>query len=270
MHMHRMLVAACALMLCACSLLLGDGLTGGDMPPSGSDGAIAPDSGDGGIVDDAHQDATADAAPRGLRFRASSKLVSTTRSNSFVLQQPAGTQPGDLLWVAVSALWDYAITPPSGFVQVTIDAYATCGGAGGGGGWALYVFSHVATANEPSSYTFTIGGLSEDLSAVMLALDGVAPDGALPLSDGLSRIAANPFAPPPVVAPPQETYALATFTERGGGTWPASPNMTRFTATTTISVFGRLAAASQSFDFGALTSTPDGCGQAHVALLRMK
>jgi hypothetical protein len=63
---------------------------------------------------------------------------------------------------------------------------------------------------------------------------------------------------------------LAVFTERFGAVWATPANATPFTASSAISVFGRVAPANQPFDFGPSTSTPDGCGQAHVALFRIK
>lgn len=257
---------ALALVPCACTLLLdGEALTsGGALDPPPPDAATTAEAGDGGAADDADA-----GAARGLRFRATSKLTTSARAGSFVLDKPVGTQPGDLLWVVVSEFWDYAITPPAGFIQVASDYNDACGPPSNGG-WSLYTYSHIATADEPATYVFAIGGQSEGLSALVLALEGVAPNGAAPVSDGTRRIAANPFVPPAVATPPEDTYALAVFTQRGGGVWATPSDATPFAASSAMSVFGRIAPATQPLDFGASTSTPDGCGQAHVALFRMK
>lgn len=264
---RRLVIGATALLPCACSLLLDDGLSDGDGP------TMVPEAGrdasDGNASDaDAAPGTDADAASRGLRFRAASKATVSVNAPSFVLEKPAGTVAGDLLWVVQAGSWDREITPPSGFKEVLRDFHDTCGPPGEGG-WQLSIFAHVATATEPASYTFTAYRF-ERHSAIMLALDGADPNGWPVVSDGARHISANPFAPPSISTPPEDTYALATFTARFAGDFTTPPSATSLTASSALALFSRAAPAGQSFDFGPSTSTPDVCGLAHVALIRLR
>lgn len=201
-----------------------------------------------------------------MRLRASTKTQKAKTPDTFVLDRPAGTQAGDLLWVAFWQSYQAWTKPPPGFDEL-LSQFTLCGT----GGSTLQLFSHVATANEPASYTFTLTR-SEVISAVMAAFSGVATDEPPMVADNAREVVANPFAPPTMPPLPYETYALSTLwlLDKPSAAVTTPPGSTLLAATGGVAMFGRTAAADQAFDFGPSVATPDGCGWAHVALLRVR
>jgi hypothetical protein len=263
MRMRHTLAAAVAFTACACSLLVGDGLSGGEDPsaPAGDAGSTV-DAGNAAEASSPVADAAdADAAVRGVRFRSSSK---SQGSGTLSFDRPAGTRAGDLMWAAIWSESSNSITPPTGFSLVGAYSDPSCGN-----GVVSAIFLRVASASEPLTYSSTVNGVSA--AGVLALLDGVATNDVPVVNDALQRISGSSYSPPTIQTPSYETYALATLLNPGqiAATWTTPPGATPLVASNGVAMFVRPAAANQAVDFGASTSS-GGCGLAHIALLLVR
>lgn len=128
-----------------------------------------------------------------VKFRSASSAANVT-ATSVVVPAPSGRTTGDFLLAAVSTRGAPTITPPSGWTLVRQDVNGTTG--------RQAVYSHVATASDPASYTFT---LSSSQAGAATVLDYTGANAAKPVdaSGGLVATAASKN----VIAPSVTTTA---------------------------------------------------------------
>jgi RHS repeat-associated protein len=87
--------------------------------------------------------------PPAVAFRAQSTNNNGLQATSLTINQPAGTQPGDLLLAFIYSQNGVAAITPSGWTSV--------GGPTSNGGHMGQVFYHLATASDPASWSWTYG-----------------------------------------------------------------------------------------------------------------
>ena len=111
----------------------------------------------------------------GVRIVSSSSAQVPTASE-LVLDAPTGVLPGDLLVAAVSVRGQPAISAPSGWQRVRIDANGTIA--------ELATYVHVADVTEPTSYGWTFSR-AQAAAGSMLVIRGAASD---PIGDSAGKV----------------------------------------------------------------------------------
>jgi fibronectin type 3 domain-containing protein len=99
-----------------------------------------------------------------IAFRASSTATNQV-TTSLTIPRPAGVQTGDLLLSAVTIAGNQGITAPSGWTLIRTDGKSSS--------ITQAVYSHVAAASDPSSFTWTLSK-AVGASGVIAAYSGVA------------------------------------------------------------------------------------------------
>jgi hypothetical protein len=113
-----------------------------------------------------HESAAAALTVAGRIVLRSTSTATARNASSITLARPAGVTAGDVLIASVGATKSGNVTAPTGWTVVRSDANGTA--------MRQAVFSRVATASEPSSYTFGLPSGSS-AAAAMASYRGVDP-----------------------------------------------------------------------------------------------
>ena len=105
----------------------------------------------------------------GILFRSAASDESSSSRTSVTIRRPAGTRPGDVMVASVVVNDSFPeITPPSGWTLVRKDENRTA--------VRQDVFYKVATASDPSSFTWTITSSVRLLAGTIASYSGVDTD----------------------------------------------------------------------------------------------
>lgn len=164
-------------------------------------------------------------------------LLFVVRPRPLTINVPAGTAANDVMIASITVRACSAtsgaactVTPaaPAGWTLVdTVDQ--TTGAGTDGFGNRLFVYSRVATAAEPASYTWTFGGTPVHAGAAggILSFAGVDVTSPVVVSAGQATPASyNHTAPSIDTGAVAETMLVSTHTVNSSGTWTPPPGMT--------------------------------------------
>jgi hypothetical protein len=139
-----------------------------------------------------------------IAFRAAAPPGRTVGGSPLTLALPAGTQAGDILIAHITNRYDGSsgLNPPS-TAWALIGNRTTYGQGQAGVTGAVYW--KVATASEPSSFTFSMGSGTADMAGGLLAYSGVHP------TTPVDAVAIATNSGPTVVTPPVTTTVANTL-----------------------------------------------------------
>lgn len=142
-----------------------------------------------------------------------------TTTNGTTVAKPAGVQAGDFLLAALEYdASSLVITPPAGWTLVRDQLAA----AGTPDAWHALVYSHVATASEPASYTFASpAGVYVDVQVAAYTGATAVDTVASTTTTGTSISA------PSITTSRANEMLVVVFIDFAGGSWTTASGMTR-------------------------------------------
>lgn len=179
-------------------------------------------------------------------------------AGSFTIGKPSGTTQGDLMIAAVSGSSNQFMAD-TGWTQI---------GAVPGSAFRMALFSKVAGASEPSSYTFAASGAPQKIGGEIQTWRGSAVDqlGTFYQGSGTTNIVMQQVRP-------NDNAILLAFvtTAASGGTYSTPSGMTSRAVTNTYqpSMASFYQSVVKNTDTGTRTSTPATSGNQRGVLLTL-
>lgn len=211
--------------------------------------------------------------PAAITFKSAAAASQGSGVLSLPIGKPSGTVTGDVMVAAIGFRPETAtITPPSGW---TLARRINNSGATANG---LAIYYKVATASEPSSYTWTFSS-STGTAGGISAFSGVDTANPLDAENGQATASSLSHATPSITTTVANTMLVASFAFSSSATWATPSGMTGAFNVASLTVPNSTGESTASFyqfwtltgSTGTRTATASGdadSGATHILALR--